>query len=302
MDENLTAFADQQRALGDVKLIALSDKINVASVPGHVALTSIKKLIDEYALAPDRKKGTARALDLASLIALANRGKVAASVLYANDASEPPTLTAVLNYNETQEAGGAPQFGDHRIVYSFPVSDEFTAWKENDGEVMSQADFAAFLEDRIVDIMEPPDPSKFADDGAADLVIDLARKLGGNFGGPAALMQLSRGMAVNVDMKVAGATNLQTGEARINFEETHADGTGAPLVVPSLFLIAIPIFKRGAPYRIAVRLRYRVAAGSVKWFYQIYRLQAAFDDAFGEACAKAESETALPLYLGSPEA
>ena len=303
MDENLTAFVDKIRTLGDTSTVDLSDGNKALAVPNGTSIVSLKKFLDEYRLAPERKKGQASALDVASFIALAIRGADAASVLFADDSNEAaPYLLAVLNYNQAQADGGAPAFGDHRIRYDFPQSEEWKAWADKDGDVMNQAEFAAFLEDRILDVIEPPKLSDFQDDGEVDSIIDLQRKLGGMFGGPSALLQLSRGMAVSVDLKVAGAANLQTGEARIQFEETHTDGVGAPLIVPSLFLIAIPVFKRGAPYRLACRLRYRVAGGKVVWFYQIYQPDASFLDAFKEAADKAAQETGLALYYGKPEA
>lgn len=290
---------------GDVLIMPIHDGLfEIASVPTGRKLESLLKFEDERLDAPRRFKGTATVNDLGSFVALTNRGKADNSVLFAikNPERTACSLTAVLNYNEGQDGPepGEPRFGDHRIVYAFPLSDEWKAWHKSNGAKMSQADFAEFIEDRVADLIEPPDMA--VDGPDVDSTIELARKLGGKFGSPSRLVELSRGMKVNADVRVAGAVNLSSGEGQIQFEETHKDGQGAPLTVPQLFLVAIPVFDAGPLYRIAVRLRYRLSQGSVVWFYELYRPEKSFDHAFAEACEYAEEKTELRLFQGKPEA
>jgi hypothetical protein len=100
---------------------------------------------------------------------------------------------------------------------------------------------------------------------------------------------------------VKQAQNLSSGEAQISYVTQHTDDDGKPLKVPSLFLIHIPVFRAGAPYEIAVRLRYRLKEGRITWFYELYRADKVFDHAFNEACANAAASTGLPVIVGSPE-
>lgn len=280
------------------------DGLPLASVSNGRKLESILKFEDERLSAPRRKKGTAEIDDLGSFIDLVNRGKDEDSVLFALKARDRSacSLTAVLNYNRAAIPlnGGAPRFGDHRVRYAFPVSDEWIAWTKQNDDAMDQAEFAEFIENRVADLVDPPS----YDDGdlEVDSTIEIARKLGGSFASVSRMIELSRGMAVNADTKVASAVNLGSGEGRIMFEEQHRDGAGAPLQVPSLFLIAIPAFDRGELYRIAVRLRYRLRQGTVSWFYQLYRPEKSFDHAFVEACQTASGSTGLSLFHGKPEA
>lgn len=297
MDANLTEFADRMRALAPIDIIDHGG-IPIASVPEGRSLKSIKPLLDEYLTKPERKKGTAIALNAASFIDLANREKLPASAIFADNRVGHLKLVGVLNYQEP--AAGDAAFGDHRVVYHFPLSREWNAWHKGNGIRMGQAEFAEFLEDHILDVIEPPDVSR--DTGDVDAMIELQRKLGGTFAGSARLLELSRGMAVNVDSTVKNVVNLSSGEQQVQFEETHKDGAGAPLKVPSLFLIGIPVFEDGALYRLAVRLRYRKDLAALKWFYEIYRADKALDDAFDEVCQDAAAKTSLPLYIGTPEA
>jgi uncharacterized protein YfdQ (DUF2303 family) len=301
MDFDVTEFTKHIHQFGEVEAIEIGDNgHHVASVPQGRQLTSLKKFIDEYRLSPERLRGIANVTDLPSFIGLTKRGLDPQSVLYAKRDRKAPSLTAILNYNYASTDGADPRFGDHRVHYAFPVSDEWKAWHEKNGQKLGQRDFAEFLEDRIVDIAEPP---KFDTEEVAGSAISLlARAVGSTFAGPSRLLELSRGMAVSAGLKVKQAVNVSSGEAKVVFEEEHTNELGAPLTVPNLFMIAIPIFDRGPLYQIGVRLRYRIASGSMLWFYELYQPEKSFDHAFDEACYQAQADTGLPLFYGTPEA
>jgi len=277
-------------------------------------LVSIKSQIDEYRQAPERRAGTARLQDLDSLILHVNRHKDTDSVLFANRSAEAPNITAVLDYNKAGPDIEAARFGRHRAVYAFPLSEEWQAWHAQDGKQMAQRDFAAFLEDRIVDVIAPPDFEHAVFDYSGDdeakrraakpdiALKEMAELIGGNFAGPARMMEMAKGLSLSADINVKGAQNLSTGETSIVYTEEHRDAGGAPLKVPNLFLIAIPVFDAGPLYRLAVRLRYRLAQGRITWWFDIHRADRVFDHAFTEACIRARDECALPLFYGVPEA
>lgn len=286
----------------------------IAVVPRGMDLRSLKPLIEEYRVKPERRAGTAKLQDLDSLIAHVVRHKDADSVLFANRSAEAPNITAVLDYNQAGPDVTAARFGRHRAVYAFPLSEEWRAWHAQDGKQMAQREFAAFLEDRIVDVIAPPDFEHAAFDytgddetkrraAAPDIALkDLADLIGGNFAGPARMMDMAKGLSLNADIAVKGAQNLSSGETSIVYTEEHRDAGGAPLKVPNLFLIAVPVFDAGPLYRLAVRLRYRLAQGRITWWFGIHRADRVFDHAFTEACTRARDECGLPLFYGAAEA
>jgi len=259
----------------------------------NLKVISLKPLLDEYLTKPERRKGVAALGDLESFIAHALRFKDEDSVLFADPTATAPKLTAVLDYHRSG-AKSDPRFGQHRAVYSFPLSDEWKAWKAKDGAEISQQEFAEFLEDRISDVADPASPGESAK--------AFAQKVGVTFATPQRLIELSRGLSLHVGQQVKQAVNLQTGEVQIQYVTEHTDEKGQPLKAPGAFLITIPVFRSGAPYEIAARLRYRQKGGGVVWFYQLYRLDRVFEHAFNEACDQARTETALPLFVGAPEA
>lgn len=249
---------------------------------------------DDYRATPRRRKGTATLLDLDSLIAHVERFKDDDTVVFANDDRSSPSLTAVLDYHRAG-AEADPRFGQHRARFAFPLSDEWKAWNAGDKKPMSMIEFAAFLEDRIIDVLD--DPSDLPDD-----MKRFVTAIGGNIASPTKLMETAVGLKVHEKSNVGETVNLASGEGEISFVSTHTDASGKPLKVPNLFLIGIPVFKNGPAYRIAVRLRYRKRDGSLTFWYELWRQEPVFDHAFGEALARVRTETNLPVLLGTPEA
>ncbi|WP_313534365.1 DUF2303 family protein [Sphingomonas sp.] len=257
------------------------------------------KIFDPYRAAPRFRHGTAVMLSLDSLIAHVNRFKDTDSVVFANDDRVKPSLTAVLDYHR-DGAEADPRFGKHRSIFEFPLSDEWKAWAQANDEKMTMAEFAAFLENRIIDVL-------YLIPGEDTLPEDLQRlvdTLGGpeTIATPNKLMELARGLQVNDEAIVQEAVNLSSGEGVVRFQARHTDEHGAPLKVPSLFLIAIPVFRNGPLYRLAARLRYRAAQGRLTFWFELWRTDRTFDHAFSESLERVRVETALPVFVGKPEA
>jgi uncharacterized protein YfdQ (DUF2303 family) len=269
-------------------------KAKVLVLPSGNGLNAIgiKPFLDAYLTAPERREGVALVYDMPSFIDHVKRFADSDSVIFADPTPGTPSLVAVLDYHRAG-ATSEPRFGKHRTRYAFPLSDEWKAWKAKNAQGFTQKEFAEFIEDRIADIADSY--------SASDSSLQLAAKLGGTFATPGKLVDLSREFSVREGSAVKQAQNLSSGEAQISYVTQHTDDDGKPLKVPSLFLIHIPVFRAGAPYEIAVRLRYRLKEGRITWFYELYRADKVFDHAFNEACANAAASTGLPVIVGSPE-
>jgi uncharacterized protein YfdQ (DUF2303 family) len=263
---------------------------SVLVLPEGREVHDIKPILDSYLPAPERKRGTAQLTTIESFIAHANRFKGTNSAVFADDNPDAPKLLSVIDYHEA--SAGSPRFCEHRGSYAFPVSDEWKAWKAIHDKELTQIKFAEFLEDRIGDVTAPGK--------AGEGVWGFVEQLGLPLATAAELLELSRGLTVNVDHRVANHTNLSTGEGRVHFETEHKDASGAQIKVPGGFALSIPVFRNGVKYKIAVRLRYRVSGG-ITWRCMLYRTDLTFQDAFGEACKRVQDETSLPVFTGKPE-
>lgn len=255
-----------------------------------------RTIFDEYRLNPRTREGSATLTSIESLIDHVNRFKDADSALFAVDDRANPSITAVLDYHRAG-AAAEPRFGRHRSLFQFPLSDEWKAWTKSDGETFSMGEFAAFLEDRIIDVLD-------LIPGEDSLPEDMQRfvnTVGGSIASPSKLIELSVGLKVNEQSAVKEAINLSSGEAQVQFIAQHVDDAGQPLRVPGLFLIGIPVFRHGPHYRIAARLRYRKTPVGLVFFYQLWRADRVFDHSFREACERVRVETDLPMLFGKPE-
>lgn len=250
---------------------------------------SIKALAEEWRTAPARRKGTAKVDTLAAFIALTNRHKDAGSALFAQSAMPSPSLTAVLNYHGLDHA---PRFGDHRVLYDFPLTDEFKVWVGQSGKPMGQGEFAAFLEEHAAELAAPMD-------GETTFYGGLFKE---RFATPSELIALSRSLEVFVGQKIKRQERLSSGERVIEFAAEHTDAKGQKVDIPGIFMVSVPAFVDGQPVRIPARLRYRAAGADVIWYFQLYRPEALLREEVQRCLNDAAAETGLPGYEGKPEA
>lgn len=273
-------------------------------------LTAIHRNAAEF-LKPARRTGTAALTTLASLIDWSNRFKGPNSVLFADLDRTKPSITCIADYHLSGPAtisdDGDPtaRHLQHRGVYEFPVAPEWQAWTGIQNRALEKDEFGAFIEDNLKDILDPT-PYLLGGKGEPEdwerRLRQIAIQLGGRFGQVLDLVQLSKSLQIHESSNLALTTNRDTGESSIQFQNEHRDAEGRPISVPTLFLIVIPVFVGGAAYRLPVRLKYRKAGASVKFFLSLYDATGAFDNAVTEATQTARAKTDLPLFEGRPEA
>ncbi len=266
-------------------------------VPKGREIVDVEKVLAPYRAHPVRRRGTATFTDTASLAEYVKRFADPSSVLFADEDRARPSITAILDYN-LEGSGSLPRFGEHRARHSFILSDEWLAWHKADGMPMGMGDFAAFLEDRIIDVL-----TLIAEDG--DKLNEEQQKFvdatGGKLATPGELLKLSVGLKVH-EKSVAGETrNLASGEGEGEFRTQHETSIGAEIMrVPTAFLLAMPAFRNGPLYRVLARLRYRKTSAGLVFWYQLWRTDRVFDHAFRTGCEFIRVETALPLFYGKP--
>lgn len=275
-------------------------------------LTEAYREAAEY-LTPLRRKGTAALTDLASLINWANRFKGESSALFANPNMSAPSLSCIADYHAAGAATFDPASGDHtarhchhRAKYAFPLSEDWKAWMKISGEGLDRNEMGEFIEEQAHAILDPTpavisgDLDKTAEPWEARM-IETAKRIEGRFGQLSNLLNMSREFTVHESSNLTASTNRDTGESEIQFVNEHKDKEGQKLKIPNLFIIAIPVFLNGSPYRMAVRFRYRKTGPNIKFVMTVYNKEKVFEAAFEESVQRAAEETALPLFMGNPE-
>jgi uncharacterized protein YfdQ (DUF2303 family) len=305
------AVTADQIGVTEVKLIlpkgAMAKELGVLLAPnGQGGLQKIDVSSEIAALRgkPLRRKGTACTQSLSSFIALINRQADQDSAVFADMDWQEPKFTAVLNYNRKGEGPAKPaedpaeeslaRFGDHRIDFTFPLSEPWKVWLENNAKPMDQATFAQFLEDHIMEVSSPTDAERLAWKAVFGSAKALATA--------ADLIGFSRDLEITVGATYKSKTRLESGEVAMNFETTHSGPKGEAVTIPPGFVIQLPIFYGGATDRIAARLRYRPAGGQgVLWSYELHRPDLVIEERLRVDLATVAEETGLPTYEGSPE-
>lgn len=302
----LAAFVANQERKPLILPIEAGDAAKAAAllVPTGYTAQPLKPLLDAFRLRPELRAGLTTLLDLDSFDSWANRHKDGGSVIFADDNPTSPSLTAVIDHDEAgaEEPEKRARFGRHRGVYTFPLSREWKEWTAASKQGMGAADFAAFFERRIGDVMPPP----FSTDGEGNETFNsqdpeirkLFMVLEKKFANPADIVKLTRGIQVNSDARATQRIDRDTGEVTIEYSEANDGGNADRVKPPNTFLIAIPVLHNGQPILIAVHLRYRPAGGKITWFVELHQPERVFEEVFRQALAKVEEDTKLKPLRG----
>lgn len=289
-------------------------QLHIAALPNDMTRVDLTAELDKLAtkLQPWRRTGHAKFTDLDSFIFWANRNKGYTSALFA-EVSGQPKLTCIADYL----GEGAPVIDAksrdpkashmaHRASYAFPLSPEWKIWNAVSDQGLTGPEMGEFVEANAKDLLDPTPAllsqkrDEVKDDWEHDM-LDIARQLQGRFGQFATLIQLARNFNINEVSNVTASMNRDTGESSIQFFNEHQQADGAPVQIPNLFMVAIPVFENGAAYRLPVRFRYRKAGQAVKFIFTLHNADIALRNAIDEALAHAQEQTALPLFRGQPE-
>jgi hypothetical protein len=257
----------------------------------HPSVLCVADFFEPYRSAPPRRAGAAKVTTLQSFIDLVNRHSDEHSVVFAQTEWPATQLLAVIDYHQTD---GSARFGRHRIVYDFPITEEFSAWMQANGKWLEQAAFAEFLEEHAKEVAAPFDTEK----------TEYEPLFKERFAAPNELITLSRSLEIYVGQKVKRQERLQTGERTILFETSHTNEKGDPVDIPGIFMVSVNAFVASTErpmIRIPARLRYRVSGGEIKWGYQLYRPEFWLRAQVQNDLAEVATATSLPTYEGAPE-
>lgn len=261
-DNNTKTALDAGMLLADVKLVEDHPFI---VLPAGAELKDVESFLG----APLRKKGVVVLNDVGSFIAYVLAEKDVGTRLYG--AYKEPGFTAVFN----DHGSDGPAWKDYRASYACPLSTEWKAWTTMSGRQMSQAEFAAFIENNLPDIAVPP---------AADM------------------LEISRSLEAKKKVNFASGIRLSNGQNELTYEE-QMSGTAnkGKLSVPEEFVIGVPVLEGGIKYAVTARLRYRIAdGGTLAMWFELVRPHKILEDAVQAVWKEIEQKTELTVFNGKP--
>ena len=228
--------------------------------------------LERFLLAPVRQRGDVTCETVDALIDYYKRFcDEEASLVFAR--CEDFHVVGVLDWHKPGDKAG---FGEHRVVYEAPRSDEWKIWTEADGTAMSQFDFATFIEDNVKDIREP---------AGAD-VLEVARNLEAK---------------KRVDFK--SGIRLADGQRQFTYkEEINGTTRDGQMEVPEQFILGIPVFRGGVLYRVTARLRYRIESGNLRLWYDLLNPHVVARDAFAAIVTKVDEAVPTAVLMAKAPA
>jgi len=255
----LKTAATAERRIGQAHLML---------VPPQFKVEDVTDIVAKNEPAPKRKQGTASLGNIESLIRYCkDQQHNASGYIYADP--DALTITAVFNDHQSD----APGWRDFRAVFKAEASRELAQWRSQDRQPLEQEAFAIFLEDHIADVIEPA--------GADLLAIALT-------------------LEAKVDVNFASARRLDNGQVQLTYNEViDARASAGSITIPREFKLGIRLFKNAAPWKINARFKYRLAAGKVKFWYELDRIENAVEQAFTEYVDQVKS-AGYPVLIGKP--
>ncbi|MDX2265421.1 MAG: DUF2303 family protein [Hyphomicrobiales bacterium] len=187
-------------------------------------------------------------------------------------------ITAVVDYHSNGGSGetagpNVPGRTAHRAVYDLPHSEEWKRWTGVDGRRIPQVEFAEFIEENLIDIIEP--------EGAA--VLEAAKTL-----------QAARSVSFR------SALNLSNGNVQFTYSEEDDAKTGKQLLtVPQKIRIAIPVYYGDPRTEIDALFRYRIEEGKLFFTLKMQRRAQILQEAFERKAAAIANDTGAPVIYGA---
>lgn len=236
--------------------------------PGYTR-ADITDAVEKAAATPYRAKGHATFKAVESFNTYVGRHFVEhASWLYAD--YDEFRVTAVFNDHPVDSAG----WKDFRATFQAERSRELHTWIASNKKTMDQVTFAEFIEANIADVLEP---------------------------GGTTLLDVALTLTASTSIEFASAKRLDNGQTQLVYKETvDAKAGSGSIEIPREFVIGIPLFKHGDPYRLTARLKYRLYSGSVKFWYEIDQLENKVEIVFRDYVGQIVTGVGQPVLTGKP--
>lgn len=208
-------------------LIAADDGRTFAAIPQGIELRDVTPPNAARTSKPDTIRQIVTLQTAESLIAYVERFKTPNTVLFAD--IDADTIVAAIDYHGQTDA----DLVVHKSVLTLPRSLAWQRWDEIDGELMSQLDFARFIDEYTAHFVSPnpADLLELCNNIQAIEKVDYRAK--------------TRINSDNVDFDIAATT------------EAFSQVQGEKLTIPTHFVISIPVYFGEEKRSIDVRLRWK---------------------------------------------
>ena len=229
---------------------------------------------DQYLEYPARKRGTVTVRDVASFAHYYEKHSTAASEAFAD--LDAATFTAVLDAHGPMAEDVSWQ--EHHLILQLQQTLPWKTWLSRDRQMMSQQQFAEFLEDNARDVAH----------GGTVTAADL--------------LEIAQSFQANTQVKFASGKRLATGQTQFTYTEdvTARAGNRGTIDIPAEFALAIVPYEDCAPAIITARFRYRLEGGELRLGYFLADPARIARDAVAQIADQVAAACSVTVMQGRP--
>jgi uncharacterized protein YfdQ (DUF2303 family) len=240
-------------------------------LPNGCSVHSLEKFVfNEHNAAPERKTGSISVFDVPSFCEYYTLFSDENSRVFANETTS--SFLAILDYHGALDGG--PRWCKHRLSMALRSSEEWNVWSGKDGEKFNQMDFSDFIEDNAPDIVMP---------------------------NAATMLEVAKDLRAKTDVDFGSAIRTSNGSVQFKYSEQVKGTYGAGNIdIPEQFTISIPVHIGSERVSLTARLRYRLNAGKLLFYYNLLRASAVKRDAFYLAHRAISESLNITLINGTP--
>ena len=182
------------------------------------------------------------------------------------------TVTAILNDHHVKPATAG--WGDYKAILTLERTPEWLHWKNADGRLMGQEEFAEHIQQGLDEIIDPE---------------------------AATMLEVAQSVQGTTDATWRTAKRLDNGEVGFEYSEAVAAQAGprGSLEIPSQFVLSVVPFYGEELEQVTARLRYRVSAGRLTIGYQLIQPHKVELEALHSIVSTLEDDFPA-VYMGQP--
>lgn len=232
--------------------------------------------LEDCLAVPVRKRGAIVTSDSKGFIDYLNKHSTYdVSTIYADVNSENNRCVLVGVIDDHSKKG--PQWRQHTCTFVPKLAVEWLRWLGKNKSIMTQEEFAAWLEDNLTDIATVNGMPSGSD-----------------------ILTMALGFEATYDKRVKSKMNLQSGGVQFEFVEDENKDTRTTMKVFERFTIGVPVFDGSiSAYPIEARIKYRMTDGKVKFWYELIRPDRVFKTAVTEELEAIKAGTSLQVISGT---
>lgn len=245
-------------------------------VPYLVISTNTKVHSLENLVPPTRIKRQVALLEAESFSAYVNNFKNDDTVIFVEVGEQGADFKAVLDYHS-----GAPEltphYCEHVAEFSTIQTPEWRTWLEANRRVMTQVQFATWLEDNAALFKEPTG---------------------------AALLELVRTLEGKSDVRFNSAIRLDSGANKLQYDEDvtlkgAATTSAGAVELPAVISAAIQPFQGAPHYEVRARLKYRIEGRKLALWFETIAMHTIIRDSILLVVKDVAEKTGITPFTGN---